>query len=98
MLGGPGHLPIDRVGDIIIDLTNTLSSKDLVVVGEVAGNLDMRLLERARIHRSPPTDFPDVAEIARLGVHRYQSRGPDDLTLLEPIYIRPPDVTLPRSR
>jgi hypothetical protein len=34
--------------------------------------------------------------VARLGVDKHGQRGADDLHALEPIYVRPPDITLPQ--
>jgi tRNA threonylcarbamoyladenosine biosynthesis protein TsaB len=97
-LGGPGHVAIARVDNLVDDLIDAVSSKDVVIVGEVARTIEMRPHLGARLHRSPETDLPDGAEIARLGVSRHQSQGPDDLGALEPIYLRPPDITLPRPK
>jgi hypothetical protein len=66
-----------------------------IVVGEIAEGLD---LSAAEIHRSRETDLPDVVALARLGVEALGRRGPDDLDTLEPIYLRPPDITLPKAK
>ncbi len=90
VVGGPGHIAIDRLGDMLA----SLPSKK-VVVGEIADELP---LAGHRVHRSEETDLPDVATLARLGVRALERRGPDDLDALEPIYLRPPDITLPKTK
>ena len=50
------------------------------------------------LRRSPQTDLPDAAEIARMAVARLENVGADDLDALEPVYVRPPDITAPRQR
>jgi hypothetical protein len=36
--------------------------------------------------------------VARLGTLKFQERGSDDLGALEPVYVRPPDITLPKPK
>jgi tRNA threonylcarbamoyladenosine biosynthesis protein TsaB len=42
-------------------------------------------------------DFPTAAALARVAAARFAASGPDDLDDLEPLYVRPPDVTLPHA-
>ena len=89
-LGGPGHVAVDRLGDMLASLPS-----EKLVVGEIAAELG---LAGVRVHRSQETDLPDVVTLARLGVRALERRGPDDLDALEPIYLRPPDITLPKTK
>jgi tRNA threonylcarbamoyladenosine biosynthesis protein TsaB len=93
LLAGPGHVSAGRIGEILA----TLSAKKLVV-GQIAGELGNSSLPSESVFRSAATDLPDVGEVARLGVRKFEERGPDDLAALEPIYVRPPDITLPKPK
>jgi tRNA threonylcarbamoyladenosine biosynthesis protein TsaB len=88
---GPGHIVAARIGEIFA----TLVDRSIVVVGEIAAGLG---LSGVRVLRTPETDLPDAAEVARIGIAKLEGRGPDDLSLLEPVYVRPPDITAPRPR
>jgi tRNA threonylcarbamoyladenosine biosynthesis protein TsaB len=90
LLGGPGHISAVRLNEILVALPPRR-----IFVGEITDGLD---LPAAEIHRSRETDLPDVVALARLGVEALGRRGPDDLDTLEPIYLRPPDITLPRAK
>jgi tRNA threonylcarbamoyladenosine biosynthesis protein TsaB len=93
VLAGPGHVPVSRFGE----LWETLPAKKLVV-GQVAAQIGNSALPVEAVFRSVETDLPDVAELARLGVRRFEQRGADDLGALEPVYVRPPDITLPKPK
>jgi tRNA threonylcarbamoyladenosine biosynthesis protein TsaB len=89
-LAGPGHLAAAEVPAI----ANRVSGTSPVYLGEVAARL---ALDPARIARAPETDRPDPVYLARLAMERLERRGADDLDTLEPAYVRPPDITLPRA-
>jgi tRNA threonylcarbamoyl adenosine modification protein YeaZ len=90
LLAGPGHV----AGERLVDLLRSLPGKR-IVVGEVAASLD---LSESEIFRSRETDLPDVSALGELGVRAFERRGPDDLDALEPLYVRPPDITLPKPK
>jgi len=90
-LAGPGHLAGERVGGVWA----SLPGRPIIVVGEVAREMAIGDVE---LRRSPQTDLPDAAEIARMAVARLENVGADDLDALEPVYVRPPDITAPRQR
>jgi tRNA threonylcarbamoyl adenosine modification protein YeaZ len=91
--GGPKAAPshIVLVGELASDVASKLGLPD-----KSAG--EVRPLTRTIVHRSPETDLPDACEVARLGVRAFERRGADDLDALEPIYVRPPDITLPKPK
>lgn len=91
LVAGPGHVAIESVGGVAVGL----GPRELVWVGEIAALLV--LPGERRIVRSPETDLPDALEIARLGVARHVAHGVDDLHALEPAYVRPPDITMPKA-
>ena len=66
-----------------------------LVVGRIASEIGNLAFP---VFRSPETDLPDVAELARLGTLKFGERGADDLGALEPVYVRPPDITLPKPK
>jgi tRNA threonylcarbamoyladenosine biosynthesis protein TsaB len=86
LLAGPGHMARLRFGDI----WRSLQARKIVVVGELSDELAPA---EARVVRAPETDRPDAAVIARLAVDKLERKGGDDLDALEPIYVRPPDIT-----
>jgi tRNA threonylcarbamoyladenosine biosynthesis protein TsaB len=88
LLAGPGHLAATQVADIAARVSRT----KLTYVGEIARRLT---LDPARIVTTPETDRPDPVYLARLAMATLAARGPDDLDALEPVYVRPPDITLP---
>ncbi len=93
-LAGPDHVSVSALGAVL----GTLPSKK-IVVGEVAAHVAGNLgLPDTMLHRSRETDLPDACELARLGVRAFERRGADDLDTLEPIYVRPPDITLPKPK
>jgi tRNA threonylcarbamoyladenosine biosynthesis protein TsaB len=91
-LAGPGHVAAAR----LVELFETLPAKKLVV-GRIAAELG-NLPWQDALFRSSETDLPDVGEVARLGILKFQQRGSDDLGALEPVYVRPPDITLPKPK
>jgi tRNA threonylcarbamoyladenosine biosynthesis protein TsaB len=90
LAAGPGHV---ATGDITSVLT-ALGVDDVLLVGEVTGLL---AVPGWRVERSSETDLPDALAVARLGVARHAERGADDLHALQPVYVRPPDITLPKE-
>jgi tRNA threonylcarbamoyladenosine biosynthesis protein TsaB len=62
-----------------------------LVVGEVAAELD---LGSVAVARGPALDLPDTGVLGRVATARFAARGPDDLDRLEPLYVRPPDITV----
>jgi tRNA threonylcarbamoyladenosine biosynthesis protein TsaB len=89
LIAGPDHLAAGAIGTVLEGLP-----RDVVLVGEISTSLAPRGL---RVLRSPETDLPDALEVARLGVAKYGQRGADDLHALEPVYVRPPDITMPKA-
>lgn len=51
----------------------------------------------ARILRSPATDGPDGSALLNLGRAMLEAGEIADVGTLEPLYVRPPDLALPRS-
>jgi tRNA threonylcarbamoyladenosine biosynthesis protein TsaB len=85
----PSHVPLDRIQERLAPLRGGR----LVAVGEATSLVDLR---GTPVHRSPETDLPDAATIARVGALRVGKADTDDLASLEPLYVRPPDLTMPK--
>jgi tRNA threonylcarbamoyladenosine biosynthesis protein TsaB len=70
-----------------------IAPSHLVLVGEGAKLLDpSQLVSSWQIQAEPPHDVPHAQSLARLAM----TRMPDDAATLEPLYIRPPEITTPR--
>jgi tRNA threonylcarbamoyl adenosine modification protein YeaZ len=67
-----------------------LGSRPLVLVGE--GALEIERPAGSRIITTAPHDVPHATTIGRIAL----VRGPDDVRDLEPLYVRPPEITRPR--
>jgi hypothetical protein len=62
----------------------------LVVAG--AGALLLADPAAFEVIADPPHDVPRAASVG----HVAMGRAPDDLATLEPLYVRPPEITAPR--
>ncbi len=91
----PTHLPR---GSVQTWLGETEAATRLTfrwMVGEVAGSLGIR---PDLVMSSPATDLPSPAAVAALGVERWAATRLDELLVLDPLYVRPPDITLPAAK
>jgi tRNA threonylcarbamoyladenosine biosynthesis protein TsaB len=86
----PAHLP----GGQVQAFAERLGQRRLIAVGQIASRLD---LGAVRQHTSSASDAPDVGVMAHIGHARVAAQGADDLCSLEPMYVRPPDITVPKS-
>jgi tRNA threonylcarbamoyladenosine biosynthesis protein TsaB len=88
VLAPPSHIALERVAATL----SALDTRKLVAVGEAAVSVELGAVP---VYRSEWTDLPDARTIARLAALRMERTGPDDVAALEPLYVRPPDITLP---
>jgi tRNA threonylcarbamoyladenosine biosynthesis protein TsaB len=79
--GEPTHAPIGAVAAL-------LGEKRWVLVGEGAAAV---VMPTARVLMAPPHDVSRASSVGRLAL----ARAPSDLTTLEPLYVRAPDITSP---
>ena len=88
---GPLHV---RSADVAARVREAVSGGPVVVVGEVASELDWSELG-ARVRRvvAPPHDLPRASSVGRIAL----GRPAEDADALEPVYVRPPEITLPRG-
>jgi tRNA threonylcarbamoyladenosine biosynthesis protein TsaB len=88
----PAHVRLDDVGATLARIVGPSGS--VVVAGEGAQALDLSALgPRVTFATAPPHDLPAASVVGRLAL----SRDPDDTDALEPLYVRPPEITMPRS-
>jgi tRNA threonylcarbamoyladenosine biosynthesis protein TsaB len=92
---GPSHL---RTGDVAARLAEVAAGARIRVVGEAAAEVDWSGMTPAVERLSePPHDLPHASAIGRVALAR--PRGPaEDADALEPVYVRPPDITIPAVR
>ena len=84
--GDPGHAPLATLPDLIREQANDLAPK-AIFLGLPAVSMPGALTE-------PPHDVPRATSIGRIAM----LRGPSDLDALEPFYVRPPEITMPKVR
>jgi tRNA threonylcarbamoyladenosine biosynthesis protein TsaB len=91
----PTHVKVDAAGETIARLVRGAGIRALVAVGEGSALVDWSVVDaKIRVVSSAPNDVPRAASIARIAA----SRMPDDVNALEPLYVRPPDITTPKAR
>jgi tRNA threonylcarbamoyladenosine biosynthesis protein TsaB len=87
----PVHL---RMADVGLRLNEVAGGARVVVVGEAASELDWSALG-GRIRRvvDAPHDLPRASAVGHLAL----GRPAENADALEPIYVRPPETTMPRA-
>jgi tRNA threonylcarbamoyladenosine biosynthesis protein TsaB len=105
---GKGELFVQarRHGDLVLapshvrieDVAATIAALDprgvVVAAGEAAGEVDWSALgTRLSIMVAAPNDMPRASAIGHIAL----TRSPDDLATLEPVYVRPPEITAPKG-
>jgi tRNA threonylcarbamoyladenosine biosynthesis protein TsaB len=87
----PAHVAF---GDVVTRVASAAGGGGFVVVGEAARELDWSSVPAARLVSNAPHDLPRAEAIARIAA----SRAAQDADALEPVYVRPPDITMPRAK
>ncbi len=91
----PTHVKIESAGEMIARVVREAGVRALVAVGEASALVDWSLVDaKVRIVSTAPNDVPRAAAIARIAAHR----SPDDVNALEPLYVRPPDISKPKPK
>jgi tRNA threonylcarbamoyladenosine biosynthesis protein TsaB len=86
----PSHL---RIADVGPRLATLAPSGRVVVAGEAASQVDWGPLEgRVSLVVEAPHDAPRAAVVAQIAL----VAAPLDADLLEPLYVRPPEITAPK--
>ncbi|HEY3817917.1 MAG TPA: tRNA (adenosine(37)-N6)-threonylcarbamoyltransferase complex dimerization subunit type 1 TsaB [Polyangiaceae bacterium] len=92
---GPVHL---RTGDVAAHLAELAGGGALRIAGEAAAEVDWSALgARVELVTKAPHDLPHASAIGRIALDR-AARPAEDADRLEPVYVRPPDITLPSVR
>jgi len=86
--GPPGHAPLATLPERIREQANDLAPKALFL------GLPSASLVGVAARLDPPHDVPRATSIGRIAM----LRGPSDLDALEPFYVRPPEITMPKPR
>lgn len=83
-----------RVGEIGARLAAVTGDARVVLVGEVAAPLDLAALgDRVKRLTDAPHDLPRASAVGRIAL----DRAPEDAAALEPSYVRPPEITAPKT-
>jgi tRNA threonylcarbamoyladenosine biosynthesis protein TsaB len=96
LLVPPTHVRVDAVTALLDDAVGSIASGAVVVVvGDPARRVDWsRLRARTSLRFEAPHDFPRASAVGRLSF----GRPPDRADGLEPLYVRPPQISAPRAR
>ena len=89
VLLAPTHL---RFADVASGVA-AVGAGSFVVVGAAAGDADWSALAgRVAFRSEAPHDVPRAASVGRVAL----GRAKDDADALEPLYVRPPEITMPK--
>jgi tRNA threonylcarbamoyladenosine biosynthesis protein TsaB len=106
VLLAPSHL---RIGEVAARVAALVPDGRVVVAGEAASAVDWSALgERVSLTVASPHDLPRASVVGRIGLQRLERLDPagsdragDDARVhadaLEPVYVRPPDITMPKG-
>jgi tRNA threonylcarbamoyladenosine biosynthesis protein TsaB len=87
----PTHV---RIADVPACVAEAAAGAPIVVAGEAARDADWAVLGgRALLLTEPPHDLPRASAVGRIAA----ARDADDADALEPVYVRPPEITMPRG-
>jgi tRNA threonylcarbamoyladenosine biosynthesis protein TsaB len=89
----PSHLRIDSVVRAVRELD---AGPRVVVVGDAGTQVDWSPLGvEPELRSEPPHDWPRASAVGRVAL----AVGPlADVDALEPLYVRPPEITMPKPR
>jgi tRNA threonylcarbamoyladenosine biosynthesis protein TsaB len=93
-LGAPTHLPRDQAAAWMTAIESK-GAGPCFVCGEVARELD---LASWSVLSHPMCDLPAALAIGAIAQATWASSRVSQLDLLEPLYVRPPDIQAPRGR
>jgi tRNA threonylcarbamoyladenosine biosynthesis protein TsaB len=85
---GPAHF---GVAEVAARVAKVAAGARVIVVGQAAREVDWSLAgARVDLVLEAPNDVPHASAVGRIGL----TRPPDDADLLEPIYVRAPELTM----
>jgi tRNA threonylcarbamoyladenosine biosynthesis protein TsaB len=89
MVLAPSHVPLAEAAARVADVSG---GSRVAVAGEAAQFIDWSVLGSAvTLAVEPPHDLPRASAVGRIAL----LRRPHDADALEPLYVRPPEITLP---
>jgi tRNA threonylcarbamoyladenosine biosynthesis protein TsaB len=93
----PSYLRAGDVARAVRELAAITPAAKVVVAGEAAKQVDWSAMagRPMEIRVDPPHDCPRASAVGRLALARAPAC---DVDALEPLYIRPPDITMPKPR
>jgi tRNA threonylcarbamoyladenosine biosynthesis protein TsaB len=87
----PSHV---RIAEVAARLAAVAPAGHVVVAGEAAASVDWAPLSgRVSLVVDAPHDAPRAAVVARIAL----ARAAEDADALEPLYVRPPEITVPKG-
>jgi tRNA threonylcarbamoyladenosine biosynthesis protein TsaB len=90
----PSHLRIDEIAWHLAALEAFATASRIVVAGEASFAVDWAPLGgRVSVVDTPPHDAPRASVIARIALRA----APEDADALEPLYVRAPEITVPKG-
>ena len=88
----PAHLDVGRVAARVAALD---TDARVIVAGEAALGVDWSPLGgRVSTVVGPPHDVPRASVVGLIAM----TRAPEDADALEPVYVRPPEITMPKGK
>lgn len=88
---GPVHLPLAEIPRRVASLE---WSGPIAIAGEAARDLDWSPAgDRVRLEIEAPHDVPRATAVATIAL----ARPPEDRDALQPVYVRPPEITMPKN-
>ena len=88
--------PASLRAEALVPALAALASARLVVCGEAAKALDLSALPFPHeLRTTAPFDLPRAASVGRVALRRPAGAAADDV---EPLYVRPPDITVPARK
>jgi tRNA threonylcarbamoyladenosine biosynthesis protein TsaB len=93
LLAEPVHVPVASAQAWVAALLSR--APELQVCGEIAATLDLGAVP---VIRNPLCDLPCASAIAAVAQEAWSRSPCSQLHVLEPLYVRPPDIHLPKGR
>jgi tRNA threonylcarbamoyladenosine biosynthesis protein TsaB len=83
-----------RIGDVAARVVAVVGASPVVVAGEASREVDWSVVPGGvRLLAEAPHDLPHASAVGRIALQR----APDDADRLEPVYVRPPEITMPKA-
>jgi tRNA threonylcarbamoyladenosine biosynthesis protein TsaB len=91
MVLAPSHVPLLEVAARVAAVSR---GAEVAIAGEAAQAIDWSVLGSAvTFALGPPNDLPRASAVGRIALRR----GAQDADELEPLYVRPPEITFPSN-